>query len=145
MCKLLFRGETWSNQRLNFLFFWGVTLNNTETVLAFVQAWNDKDWDGIEALFADEVIYHNIPMAPLNGKSEAMAMIRGMQPKEVDWQILNIAESGNVVLTERVDNFVMADDKEVSLPVMGAMELEQGKIVAWRDYFDLPSFTSQMA
>ena len=84
-------------------------------------------------------------MAPLNGKSEAMAMIRGMQPKEVDWQILNIAESGNVVLTERVDNFVMADDKEVSLPVMGAMELEQGKIVAWRDYFDLPSFTSQMA
>ncbi|MFT7653676.1 MAG: limonene-1,2-epoxide hydrolase [Limisphaerales bacterium] len=123
----------------------GIVLNNTDTVLAFVQAWNDKNWDGIEALFADEVIYHNIPMPPLNGKAEAMAMIRGMQPKEVDWQILNIAENGNVVLTERVDNFVMADDKEVSLPVMGAMELDQGKIVAWRDYFDLPSFTSQMA
>lgn len=120
-------------------------MNNTDIVLAFVQAWNDKNWDGIEALFADEVIYHNIPMTPLNGKAEAMAMIRGMQPKEVDWQILNIAENGNVVLTERVDNFVMADDKEVSLPVMGAMELDQGKIVAWRDYFDLPSFTSQMA
>ena len=119
--------------------------NNSAIVLSFIQAWNDKDWDGLEAHFTDDVVYHNIPMAPLNGKAEAMQMIRGMQPKEVDWVVLNIAENGNVVLTERIDNFVMADDKEVSLPVMGAMEIEGGKISAWRDYFDLASFTSQMA
>ena len=116
-----------------------------QVVLEFIQAWNNKDWDAIEAAFTDDVVYHNIPMAPLNGKAEAMAMIRGMQPKEVDWQVLNIAENGAMVLTERVDNFVMADGKEVSLPVMGTMEVVDGRIVAWRDYFDLPSFTSQMA
>lgn len=118
---------------------------NSDIVMQFIQAWNDCDWDGLEALFDDDVVYHNIPMTPLNGKIEAMAMIRGMQPKEVDWQVLNIAENGNMVLTERVDNFVMADGKEDSLPVMGAMEVVNGRIVAWRDYFDLPSFTSQMA
>jgi len=37
--------------------------------------------------------------------------------------VINIAEDGNVVLTERVDNFVMADGKAVSLPMMGTMEL----------------------
>ena len=120
-------------------------MSNTQIVMDFIQAWNDCNWDGIEAAFADDVVYHNIPMAPLNGKAEAMQMIRGMQPKEVDWEVLHIAEAGNAVLTERVDNFVMADGKEVSLPVMGTFEIEDGRIKAWRDYFDLPSFTSQMS
>ena len=113
--------------------------------MAFIQAWNDRDWDAIENFFTEDVIYHNIPMAPLNGRVEAMALIRSMQPKSVDWQVLSIAENGSTVLTERVDNFVMANDKAVSLPVMGAMELSGGKIQAWRDYFDLPSYTNQLA
>jgi limonene-1,2-epoxide hydrolase len=50
-----------------------------------------------------------------------------------------------VVLTERVDNFVLADGKQLSLPVMGTMVIEDGKIKVWRDYFDLASFSSQMA
>ena len=119
--------------------------SNSDIVMSFIDAWNRCDWDGIEALFTDDVVYHNIPMEPANGKAEAMAIIRGMQPKSVDWEVLNIAENGNVVLTERVDNFVMANDKELSLPVMGTMEIRDGKICAWRDYFDLASFTGQMA
>lgn len=103
------------------------------------------DWDALEGHFAEDVVYHNIPMAPLNGKAQAMEMIRGMQPQSVDWEVLNIAENGNVVLTERVDNFVMADGKHLSLPVMGTMELSEGKITAWRDYFDLASFSNQIS
>ena len=30
------------------------------------------------------------------------------------------------------------------LPVMGAFEVSDGKINAWRDYFDMNQFTSQM-
>ena len=118
---------------------------NSEIVMSFIQAWNDMNWDGIEALFTDDVVYHNIPMSKLNGKTEAMTVIRGMQPQSVDWVVLNIAENGNVVMTERVDNFVMDDGKELSLPVMGTMEITDGKISAWRDYFDLASFTSQVS
>ena len=120
-------------------------MSNSELVMAFINAWNTMDWDAVEALLHEDVVYHNIPMAPLNGRVEAMTMIRGMQPKEVDWEVRNIAENGNVVLTERVDNFVLANDKTLSLPVMGTMEIRDGKICAWRDYFDLASFTSQMA
>jgi len=35
--------------------------------------------------------------------------------------------------------------RHTPLPVMGAMIIEGGKIKVWRDYFDLASFTSQMA
>ena len=58
---------------------------NSDIVMSFIQAWNDMDWDGIDGHFADDVVYHNIPMAPLNGKAQAMEMIRGMQPQSVDW------------------------------------------------------------
>lgn len=120
-------------------------MSNTEIVMNFIQAWNDRDWDAIENAFTEDVVYHNIPMAPLEGKTAAAGMIRGMQPQSVDWQVLNIAENGNVVLTERVDNFVLADGKPLSVPVMGAMEIENGRIKAWRDYFDLATFTRQTA
>ena len=46
-------------------------------------------------------------------------------------------------MTERVDVFKLPD-KSFELPVMGTFEVSDGKINAWRDYFDLNQFTSQM-
>lgn len=48
--------------------------------------------------------------------------------------------SGNVVMNERVDTLSMGGN-EVALPVMGVFEIEDGKIRAWRDYFDMAAFT----
>ena len=120
-------------------------MSNSAIVEAFIDGWNRMDWDLVVGLLAEDVFYHNIPMEPINGRAQAEAFIRGMAPQSVDWQLIAIAENGAQVLTERIDNFVMADGKTVSLPVMGTFEIEEGKIKAWRDYFDLQTFTSQMA
>jgi limonene-1,2-epoxide hydrolase len=40
------------------------------------------------------------------------------------------------VLTERTDTFTM-NGKTAPLPVMGAFNIVEGKITAWRDYFDM--------
>jgi len=119
-------------------------VSNAELVMHFVQAWNDMDWDAIDDAFADDIVYHNIPMEVIEGKAAASAFVRGMQPKSVSWEVLNIAENGDIVMTERVDSFVLADGKHLSIPVMGTMQIVDGKIKAWRDYFDLATFTSQM-
>jgi limonene-1,2-epoxide hydrolase len=37
------------------------------------------------------------------------------------------------------------DGREVALKVMGAFEVEGGKISRWRDYFDLNQWMVQMA
>ena len=47
------------------------------------------------------------------------------------------------MLTERVDVFTLAG-KSFELPVMGTFEISDGKISAWRDYFDLNQFISRM-
>jgi limonene-1,2-epoxide hydrolase len=121
-------------------------MTNTEKVLAYIDAWNRMDWDAVGDALADDVVYHNIPMEKIEGKTAAMGFITGMQPEAVNWEMIAIAENADgTVLTERVDNFVMPGGKNLSLPVMGTFEFTDGKISAWRDYFDLATFTSQMA
>ena len=46
-------------------------------------------------------------------------------------------------MTERVDVFKLLD-KSFELPVMGTFEVNEGKLTAWRDYFDMNQFTSRM-
>jgi limonene-1,2-epoxide hydrolase len=40
------------------------------------------------------------------------------------------------VLTERID-FITANGVTAPVPVMGTFEIRNGRIVAWRDYFDM--------
>ena len=60
----------------------------------------------------------------------------------VQFEIKHIAAARDVVLTERVDTFRMGE-RTVTLPVMGVFEVRGGKIAAWRDYFDLATWTKQ--
>jgi len=61
----------------------------------------------------------------------------------IDFRVINIAANGPVVMTERVDVFT-TPGKSFELPVMGVFEVSDGKINAWRDYFDMNQFTSRM-
>ena len=50
---------------------------------------------------------------------------------------MNWAENGDKVLTEGIEDYVNADGVSVSHPYMGIIEFRDGKIVAWRDYFQM--------
>ncbi len=113
-------------------------------VEAFVAAWSRMDFDAVIGALSEDVIYHNIPMQPLHGRDAVRSYLKkAWRFDSVDWRLLNIAADGSVVLTERVDNFVIGG-RPVSLPVMGAFEVADGRITAWRDYFDLASYRAQL-
>ena len=89
------------------------------------------------------------PLAPVTGR-EAIAnnfatFIRPGPPgiEGIEFRIINITADGPVVMTERVDVFSLPG-KSFELPVMGTFEVIDGKINAWRDYFDINQFTSRM-
>ena len=56
----------------------------------------------------------------------------------------HLAVRDNIVLTERIDTFAVAG-KMVPLPVMGTFEIRDGKICAWRDYFDMAQITKMLS
>lgn len=120
--------------------------SNSQLVKDFIQAWNDKELDRAADMLSEDVAYHNIPMEPINGREPARAFFKTMgDAKAIQWDLLNIAENGDTVMTERIDGFSFADGKEVAVPLMGIFKIENGKIKEWRDYFDLGDFQRQMA
>ncbi|MGH0029365.1 MAG: limonene-1,2-epoxide hydrolase family protein [Myxococcota bacterium] len=117
-----------------------------EVVRDFCAAWDRADLDAIMGAFTEDAVYHNIPMAPCKGKEEIRRFIGGMfagMVKSVHFEILKQLVDGRTVMNERVDTLVMGD-REVALPVCGVFELTaDGKISAWRDYFDAAQFAGQ--
>ena len=85
-------------------------------------------------------------MAPTKGKPEIRGFIEGffkMSPKGIDFEILNQVANGRIVMNERVDTFEMEAGRTAA-PVCGVFELDDaGKIVAWRDYFDMKAFQGE--
>jgi len=63
---------------------------------------------------------------------------------EIEFVIHKIMSDGDTVFTERTDRFV-TNGKSIALPVAGVFEVRDGKIAAWRDYFDLQTFMTQSA
>jgi limonene-1,2-epoxide hydrolase len=109
-----------------------------QVVRDFCAAVSQRDADVLRPFFSDEVVYHNIPMDPAEGIEATMATINMFLGicEGLEFEIHHLATDGDSVLTERTDTFTM-QGKTAPLPVMGVFHVRDGKITAWRDYFDM--------
>ena len=113
-------------------------------VLAFFEEWKPTLADmlaSMERRFTDETVWENVGISRTTGFAEAKGFMDGfaqMYPIESGEVIVHhVASTGNVVLTERTDNFHDRDGKLlVSIRLMGVFEMDGPRIVSWRDYFD---------
>lgn len=121
------------------------SMSAQDRVTAMIDAFNRMDLDGIVACFAEDAVYHNIPMEPVQGTAAIRAVLEGFMgaATEVEWEVLNSVSNGGTVLNERVDKFKV-NGTWIALPVMGTFEVTNDRITAWRDYFDLNQFQTQM-
>jgi limonene-1,2-epoxide hydrolase len=123
------------------------TASTPEAVVRdFCRAVERRDVGSLVDFFTDDAVYHNIPLAPLTGRDAiASTLTQFIAPAtKVEFELLGLATAGGTVFTERVDRFEI-NGKQIALPVMGAFEVTpDGKIRAWRDYFDMQQFTSQL-
>ena len=116
-------------------------------VAAFIAAIEAKDVDAAIELLADDVSYENVPMSPIAGKEAVRATLGAFlgAAAQVEWPISRQVVAGNAVINERLDRFQIGNGW-LELPVAGFFEVdEQGLIALWRDYFDMSSYTGQLA
>jgi limonene-1,2-epoxide hydrolase len=116
-----------------------------DTVRRFCAAWGREDLDTIIGFFTDDAVYHNIPVAPVVGPEQIKSTIESFSGgvESIEFRLDAVAADRGTVLTERLDIFTFANGR-IELPVMGTFEVRDGKIAAWRDYFDMAMFLNQM-
>ena len=127
------------------------SISAEQTVRHFFERWSvsvDEINQSVREMMAPEAVWENVGMSKTTGPEEAIGVFTAFMGQmnnvhHIDVELLAVAVQGNMVLTERRD-IIVAEDGTVLLdiPVMGAFEVEDGKITAWRDYFDTAQFMS---
>jgi limonene-1,2-epoxide hydrolase len=110
---------------------------NDAMIRAFIAAWERRDTEYIIDSFTDDAVYHSIPLTPIVGKDairEFVTRFADVAPGRLE--IRHQIASADVVMNERVDHITL-NGNPVVLPICGVFEIENGRIKAWREYFDL--------
>jgi len=117
-----------------------------QIVRDFCDAFEGHDANALRPFLTDDVIYHNIPMDPAVGIEATIAFVDGFfgMCDSMVIETTHLAVRDNVVLTERIDTFTVGQIV-APLLVMGTFEVRDGKISAWRDYFDLGQITTMLS
>ena len=111
--------------------------SNDVMVRDFLAAWERRDTQYIVDHFTDDAVYHSIPLTPIVGKEAIAAFVAGfagVPPGRLE--IRHQVASGSVVMNERIDHITL-NGKPVVLAICGVFEIEDGRISAWREYFDM--------
>ncbi|MDP1820142.1 MAG: limonene-1,2-epoxide hydrolase family protein [Acidimicrobiales bacterium] len=108
-----------------------------DVVRAFLGALGRLDIDAAAHHLHDAVVYQNVPLRPARGRPmvEKQLQWMGRYGSAFEARIHNIAAAHGVVLTERTDVLGLGRMR-ASFWVCGTFEVQDGKIILWRDYFD---------
>jgi len=110
-----------------------------ELVREFFAAWTDHDPERVASFFTEDGVYHNVPMERVQGREAIRDLVASWlaQMGEIDFRFDHLVIQGDLIVMERADLLPGDDGATRELGVMGIMELRDGQIAAWREYFDL--------
>ena len=112
-----------------------------DAVRKICEQWATMSLEDLCEVMAEDCDYRNVPIEGDRhvGPDAAYAVLSAVAAKWViGLQVVNLVGDDRVVMTERTEHFARKDGSREPfvLPVMGVFELRDGKITAWRDYFE---------
>jgi limonene-1,2-epoxide hydrolase len=107
------------------------------TAQKMVEAWNRLDWEAVYALFSEDAVMHSMMMEPVIGRENIRARFSRFTPgvERIELQLARIGIIDGAVVMERVDDFVY-NGKHSRVPVAGVLEINNGFVTEWREYYD---------
>jgi limonene-1,2-epoxide hydrolase len=112
-------------------------VDNIRTVEVLLNALADDDFDTADTALADDLVYQNVGLPTIHGRSATMRLFRRMMQGRTGFEVKihRIAADGSAVLTERTDALILGPLR-LQFWVCGVFEVRDGRITLWRDYFD---------
>lgn len=114
-----------------------MTTKDEQLISGFVAAWERAPADELVEYFADDAVWHPIPVEPVVGKEAIRKALSTWlkATEQLGVEIHRQVSDGRVVMHERTDRFSFGG-REHRLPVCAVFEVDNGRITAWREYFD---------
>jgi limonene-1,2-epoxide hydrolase len=114
-----------------------IATDHTAIVQKFLFAMAEQDFDTIESLAAPDLVWQNVGLPTLRGRSRIMKLLRRGEGKfGFLVKFHRITGNGGTVLTERTDALIFGPLR-LQFWVCGTFEInDAGQITLWRDYFD---------
>lgn len=120
---------------------------NERIVTQFCKDWANRDAAALAEYLSEDVVYQMFEGRPdINGKEEFVQALDGFlkNMKEVEWEITRSFAIGELVINERIDHFIGADEgSSMHFAIAGFFLVRDGKIKLWRDY-SLPGGISEV-
>jgi limonene-1,2-epoxide hydrolase len=107
-------------------------------VKEMIAAWKAADWRKVGDLFAEDGVLHSMMIEPVKGREAIYQRIAALGAGAPGGVVLDVSHMGvidGLVFVERVDRFTY-NGKPGSVPVVGVLEVKDGKVKTWREYYD---------
>jgi limonene-1,2-epoxide hydrolase len=118
-------------------------MTNEDVLREVLRAWETSiaaSQEAIRTHFTGDCRWEQAGLPTTTGPDEAADLMGSMEQMGFSCMAVefrNVAVAGDVVFTERVDWLVRTDGSRLGpWPVVGVTEFRNGKISAWREYFD---------
>jgi len=115
---------------------------NDAMVRDFLAAWERRDTEHIMACWADDGVYRAIPRRPIVGRAAFREFVtRFEQVPGGRLEIHHQIASNDIVMNERTDRITFRG-RQLVVPICAVFEIRDGRIAAWREYFDPALFAT---
>jgi len=117
------------------------TSTNIEAVRKLCERWASLAEKEFTELLSENCIYYDMPFPNAKAVGPQAAHAK-LSPMQKDWdiglEVVSIVGDERTVIAERVEHFRHKTNavEPFDLPVVGVFEMADGKIKAWRDYWD---------
>ena len=118
--------------------------SNAEQIVLWVTAWPELGLPSAATdFFTRDALYENVPVQGSEVRGglaigETLVNFRSLFER-IDIEVVTVAEQGDLVMVERIERYVLLDGVTLEMNVIGAFELDDGLIAAWRDYWEVAS------
>jgi limonene-1,2-epoxide hydrolase len=111
-----------------------------------IAAWKAADWRKVGDLFAEKGVLHSMMIEPVVGRQAIYERIAALGKGAPGGVVLDVAHMGvidGLVFIERTDRFVY-NGKAGAAPVVGVLDIRDGKVQEWREYYDRAELLREM-
>ena len=113
----------------------------TDALHSIMEATRTQDDERFLDHLAEDIVYHyHMSSPPVRGKAGVRKFLARYRTiaADVTWRVDRTAESDDCLFIEGYEEYLdLRTNQRVAHPYMGILEFRDGKIVGWRDYFEM--------